>query len=182
MPTVFSHAVAAASLIAAFPRKAVPRRLMIAGAICSVIPDLDVIGFGLGIRYGDLWGHRGMSHSILFATIVAAAALMLFGRKLGREGWVFLYLFLATVSHPFLDAFTNGGLGVAFFSPFIETRYFFGHRPIAVSPIGAGFFSQRGLAVMMSELRWVWAPALAFAAISIGIRHWVVAPSQRSGG
>ena len=71
-----------------------------------------------------------------------------------------------TASHGFLDAFTNGGLGVAFFSPFDPTRYFFPWTPIEVSPIGAvRFFSQRGLLVIISELRWVWLPSLALGLI-----------------
>jgi hypothetical protein len=33
-------------------------------------------------------------------------------------------LFLATAGHGLLDAMTNGGLGLAFFSPFDNHRYF----------------------------------------------------------
>jgi inner membrane protein len=47
-----------------------------------------------------------------------------------------LYFFLSAASHGLLDALTDGGLGVAFFSPFEQTRYFFPVRPVAVSPIG----------------------------------------------
>jgi inner membrane protein len=25
----------------------------------AMLPDLDVIGFALGVQYGDPWGHRG---------------------------------------------------------------------------------------------------------------------------
>ncbi len=56
MPSVISHAVAAIALKSAFPEPAVPRRLMVLGAVCSMAPDFDVIGFGF--RYGDLLGHR----------------------------------------------------------------------------------------------------------------------------
>jgi len=67
---------------------------------------------------------------------------------------------LATASRGFLDAMTDGGLGVAFFSPFDNHRYFFPWRPIRVSPIGIGrFFSPRGLDVLQSELLWIWLPA-----------------------
>jgi inner membrane protein len=59
-----------------------------------------------------------------------------------------LDFFLITASHGILDAFTNGGLGIALFSPFDNSRYFFPFRPIQVSPIGAGFFSMRGLRVL----------------------------------
>ncbi len=51
---------------------------------------------------------------------------------------VWLFLFVATISHGILDALTDGGLGVAFFAPFVNTRYFFPWTPIKVSPIGAG--------------------------------------------
>jgi inner membrane protein len=60
---------------------------------------------------------------------------------------------------------TTGGLGVAFFSPFSNTRYFFPWRPIAVSPIGARFFSPRGFAVLLSEALWVWTPMLVAGAV-----------------
>lgn len=55
---------------------------------------------------------------------------------------------------------TNGGLGIAFFAPFDDTRYFFRWRPIEVSPIGirAFFTGGRSLDVIMSELRWLWVP------------------------
>ena len=72
--------------------------------------------------------------------------------------WVFF--FLATASHGVLDAMTDGGLGVAFFAPLSDTRYFFPWRPIVVSPIGvAEFFGPRGLRVLWSELGWVWLPS-----------------------
>jgi membrane-bound metal-dependent hydrolase YbcI (DUF457 family) len=38
-------------------------------------------------------------------------------------------------SHGVLDALTDGGKGVAFFSPFDTTRHFFPVRPIPVAPI-----------------------------------------------
>ena len=67
--------------------------------------------------------------------------------------------FLVTVSHGILDALTNGGLGVAFFSPFDTTRYFFPWRPISVSPVGVGqFFSAQGVAILASEIEYVWLP------------------------
>jgi inner membrane protein len=47
---------------------------------------------------------------------------------------------------------TSGGLGIALFAPFDNTRYFYSFTPIKVSPIGVeAFFSARGLAVLKSE-------------------------------
>ena len=70
-----------------------------------------------------------------------------------------------------LDAMTNGGLGVAAFWPFDQTRYFCDWRPIRVSPFGLkALLSQRGAAVMLSELRWVWGPCLAVIAAALLLR------------
>jgi inner membrane protein len=163
MASVFSHAVAALGIGACFYRAGTPKRVWVAGAACSVIPDLDVIGFRFGIRYGDFWGHRGFTHSLVFAALLATAVTFIgFRRGLPSFGRLPLwsYLFLATASHGFLDAMTDGGLGVAFFSPFGNQRYFFPWTPILVSPLGLGpFFSHRGLEVLQSELLWIWLPA-----------------------
>ena len=134
--------------------------------LCSILPDVDIIGFKLGIRYGDLWGHRGMTHSLFFAAIIAVIMAFRFGMP-ARDRWeLMLLLFVITASHGVLDAMTNGGLGVAFFSPFNTRRYFFPWTPIEVSPIGAGgFFSARGWDVIWSEIMWIWGPALVLGAI-----------------
>jgi inner membrane protein len=58
---------------------------------------------------------------------------------------------------------TDGGLGIAFFAPFDDSRYFFPFRPIKVAPIGLSFFSARGLAVIGSEILWVCLPATIIA-------------------
>ena len=85
-----------------------------------------------------------------------------FGKRPAGAGRFQLILFftLVTLSHPLLDALTNGGLGVALFAPFSAERYFFPFRPIEVSPLGMRFFSARGLEVLASEIVWVWLPAL----------------------
>ena len=170
--SVFSHAVAALGIGACFYRPGTPKRIWVLGAACSVIPDLDVIGFRFGIRYGDFWGHRGFTHSLLFAALLSSAVVFLGFRQvlpgLGRLP-IWVYFFLATASHGFLDALTDGGLGVAFFSPFDNHRFFLPWTPIRVSPIGFGrFFSHRGLEVLQSELLWIWLPA-ALLALSVGL-------------
>jgi inner membrane protein len=157
VPTIFTHPVVALGLWPCFRRKLPGRRWLVAGALLTVLPDLDTIGFRLGIGYGELLGHRGLTHSLAFA---AAAALALAALARERRGVIWLYLFLCAASHGVLDAFTDGGLGVAFFAPFDGSRYFFPWRPIEVSPIGLDrFLSARALAVLRSELLWVVAPA-----------------------
>ena len=174
MASPFSHAVAALSIGTCFYRPQISKSVWIAGAICSVIPDLDVIGFGFGIHYRDFWGHRGFTHSLVFAALLASVVAVVMTRRgltgIGRFV-LFVHLFLATASHGVLDAITNGGLGVAFFSPFDNTRYFLPCRPVRVSPIGVTrFFSPRGFAILQSELLWIWLPAILFGSVVLMLR------------
>ncbi len=174
MCSVLTHPAVPLALYVCFPEEAASPALLLAGVACSIIPDLDVIGFRFGIRYNHLLGHRGLTHSIIFAAALAAlAAFTLLRNRAGAPLLPFLYLFLSTLSHALLDMLTNGGLGVALFAPFSSDRYFFPWRPIEVSPIGIGrFFSEWGVRVLISELRWVWAPsAVVFALGSLGRRY-----------
>jgi inner membrane protein len=128
-----------------------------------VIPDADVAGLAFGIKFGSLFGHHGFTHSIMFALIFGGIIAFFAGRFL-QTGISFIKLFvyfsLATFSHPLLDMLTNGGSGVALLAPFSNERYFFPWRPVEVSPIGMGFFSDRGLDVILSEIIWIWLPAI----------------------
>jgi inner membrane protein len=166
MPSVPTHFLVGAVLgQAAGPRLRGDWRFWTAALVCSALPDVDVIGFSFGVPYGDLWGHRGITHSILFAAVAGIlVGHWLGGSRTEKIGQSVLF-FLIIASHGALDAMTNGGLGIAFFSPFDATRYFLPWRPILVSPIGAAFFSSRGLAVIWSEMFWVWLPALAAGVI-----------------
>jgi inner membrane protein len=96
-------------------RHHLPRQLAFVGAFGAVAPDFDVVGFRFGIEYADPLGHRGLTHSLLFAAVLAAGAVGLLSRSLrpGARFPAWLYLALATASHGVFDAFTNGGLGVA---------------------------------------------------------------------
>ena len=163
MCTVITHPAVPIALSVLLPQETASSSLLVAGALCSVAPDLDVIGFEFGIKYGDLLGHRGFTHSIFFAALLAALITISLFQNHSSRLIVFLFLFLSTLSHPVLDALTNGGLGVGLLSPFTNERYFFPYRPIEVSPIGvSAFFSHRGLKVMLSELSWVWLPSTIF--------------------
>jgi len=173
--SAFSHAVAALGIGACFYERRVPKRVWLIGAACSVIPDLDVVGFRFGIRYGDFLGHRGFTHSLVFAALLASA-IVATGFRRGVPGMsqfsIWLYCFLATSSHGLLDAMTDGGLGVAFFAPFNNHRYFLPWRPIRVSPIAVGrFFTDRGFVVLKSELIWVWLPAGVLTIVALALRR-----------
>jgi len=145
---------------------------MALAAGAAILPDFDAVGYVIGFRqhFHGVFGHRGITHSLLFAAAAATAAGFLIRRAqpAANETWrIVLAVFAAGVSHGVLDALTNGGSGVAFFAPFDNARYFFPLRPIRVSPLRASaLFTTRGITVMRSEVLWVWLPAAA-AALSL---------------
>jgi inner membrane protein len=153
-----------------------PVKFWLLTAGCSMLPDLDVISFAFGIRYNHVLGHRGITHSLLFALVLGLVVSLIFFREieLFSINWWLLtgYFFLITASHALLDAMTNGGLGVAFFAPFDNQRYFLPWRPIEVSPIGLeAFLSARGLTVLLSEIKWIWIPAAFLVGIAEAVRR-----------
>ena len=161
MPTVLTHPAIPLAIGLGLGRDVVPTPLLIAGVAVSLMPDLDVLAFRYGISYASDFGHRGFSHSLLFAAALAlfgACAFRYFQTSFGR---VFVFLFLSAVSHGILDAFTNGGLGIAFLWPFTPERYFAPVQMIKVAPIGISrFLSPRGVSVLISEILWVWIPCI----------------------
>jgi len=175
MPSVVSHAAVAAAAGIAFAPQGVPARFWPLALACSMLPDADVIAFAFGLPYHHFFGHRGFFHSLCFALILSLIVTAVFFRETplfsGRWFFYIIFFFLVTASHGILDAFTNGGLGIALFSPFSNERYFFPWTPIAVSPIGIkAFLSARGWSVLQSELMWVWLPVSILALIATVIR------------
>jgi inner membrane protein len=167
MPTIFSHAVFASALGKASQWNELGARFWVLTILCSIVPDFDVIAFRFGISYTNMLGHRGVTHSILFAIVTGVLVSLLFFARSAVAWWkLAIYFTLVTLSHPILDMLTDGGLGVALFAPFSNERFFFPWRPIEVSPIGAGFFSGRGIEVMFSEVVWIWMPSAIIIAVS----------------
>lgn len=119
----------------------------------SMVADVDVLAFRFGIPYSAPFGHRGATHSLVFAFVAATAAALVLSRAGGRAlGSLMLIASLVAASHPLLDAMTDGGLGVALLWPFSNERFFAPWRPIPVAPIGARMLSSRGLRVVWIEL------------------------------
>ncbi|HEX8619913.1 MAG TPA: metal-dependent hydrolase [Thermoanaerobaculia bacterium] len=167
MPTIITHPFTAL-LKTWWP--SVPKRAVPAGVVMTVLPDADVVAFMFGIPYQHMLGHRGITHSIAFAVLVALLGTAML-RVPAHRRTTFTFLFICAISHPLLDALTNGGLGVALFAPFHNERYFFPWTPIRVSPIGAAFFTPRGFATLISEMQWVWLPAAILALAGRHLRH-----------
>lgn len=175
MASAFTHAFAAIAIGKTATDKKLPLSLWVAGAFCAVVPDADAIGYFTGVPYDSVWGHRGISHSILFSVLLGALLAIWLSRKEGLKGhfwWLFAYLAICGISHGVLDAMTTGGKGVAFFAPFYDERFFFPFRFIKVSPMGVGrFFSEWGLRVIASELLWVWLPGIVVVIVAQQIRR-----------
>ncbi len=166
-----THTAVPICLWIALGRKTIPFKLMIVGIIFCVLPDADVIAFNLGIPYKDDLGHRGLSHSILFAFTFSLLTCVFVRWFQVKARVLFLFLFISILSHGLLDAMTSGGLGVGFLIPYSSERFFFDFRPILVSPIGIkNFLTTRGFAVLRSELIHVWIPFLGIAMISFLLR------------
>ena len=159
MASIFTHPIVALAF-SPWVNVLNKRKVTISGIILSIFPDIDVIAFKLGIPYEHLFGHRGITHSIAFAIVLSGGVAWYFSRSSQKETHlIWLYLFICMVSHGMLDALTNGGLGIAFFAPFSNERYFFPMQPINVSSLRIGdFFSEHGLFVMKSEILFIWIP------------------------
>ncbi len=146
----------------------------------ALLPDADVIGFALGVRYEDPWGHRGASHSLAFAIALGLLIGLAAGRFKGPAARTAFFAGIALGSHGFLDTLTDGGLGCALLWPFDLTRYFAPWRPIPVAPIGLGMLSPYGAIVVLVELA-VFSPLLLFALRRPGSRLKPVAIGALTG-
>jgi inner membrane protein len=182
VPTVFSHAAVPLALGVGLGREAVPPRLLVAGVLASVVPDLDILTFSWGVPYAAPLGHRGFSHSLLFAAALALVGAAACRALRAPPARAFAFLLVACASHGALDALTTGGLGVAFLWPWSDRRFFAPDalRVIAVSPLGLRFFSARGLTVLGSEVLWIWPVALAVSLMLVGVRR--LRSPRRPGG
>lgn len=128
----------------------------------SLLPDADVLGFEFGVRYASVYGHRGASHSIAFACLVALGAGLVAWIARLPAGRTIVAVGLVVLSHGILDTLTDGGRGCALLWPLYKTRYFAPVRPIPVAPIGFAFLSPIGLRVALTELM-MFSPLLFYA-------------------
>jgi inner membrane protein len=167
MPTIFTHGAIGFTAAKSIFGSPINRRLILASTLLPILPDLDGLFVGW-IPYGHMFGHRGITHSLLVAAVVGLSTAALFTRKKWSPGHSFatlaIFFALITASHGLFDAMTSGGMGVAFFAPFDNTRYFLPWRPIPVSPMSAaGLMTSRGMNVLRWEFSLFWLFAIAAA-------------------
>lgn len=81
------------------------------GAIYGMVPDLDVLVKFSGNPFAEQLYHRGFTHSLFFAPLIAPFAAALMRRMYKNDNyWDWLWLiFWALITHPLLDVFTHYG-------------------------------------------------------------------------
>ncbi|MBU2949133.1 metal-dependent hydrolase [Tamlana agarivorans] len=169
MASIFGHGIVGYAITKLADQKDLKWLLLLA-IFSTILPDFDVVAFRFGIPYEHVLGHRGFTHSIVFAFLWALLLMVTLGRR-NKAIW-FVVILLATLSHGLLDAMTSGGKGVGFFIPFDNSRYFFPFTPIKVSPIGVErFFSEWGLKVLFSEFVYIVIPVFLILAVRKILRN-----------
>jgi inner membrane protein len=122
-----THIALGACIGEAFFEKGFGKKAMLWGALAQSIPDIDVIASLWLTTPEDLLAHRGFTHSILFALLIAplfafAAEKIHRPHNIPFKKWL---LFFATevFVHLFIDGFNNYGTG--WFEPFSHVRFTF---------------------------------------------------------
>lgn len=154
MATDYSHAVVGLGLARLYATKPMPWVYWGLAAILPIIPDLDVFS---PANYGTWLGHRGFTHSLVFALLLGIIIASTAFRCFQVSWWSLAALFFVMIaSHGLLDALTNGGENIPFFWP-LESRY--GNWGlIPVSDIALDWPDPRYSRAIRGELLWVWLP------------------------
>jgi inner membrane protein len=149
------------------PKWAIP----VSAGLVAVAPDFDTLAMGFfGIPYSSFFGHRGFFHSPFFLLVSSAILAMIITR---RQPWRVTARIAAmwggcAITHPLLDAMTDGGLGVMLLFPISTTRLFFPWRPIHVSPLSIQRFFDNAAYILRSEL------PFCVSAVAIGVLGFLV--------
>lgn len=151
MPSAFSHAAVAIAIGSLAAPRPLLGPFLVAGAVCAVIPDLDLVGPG-----DFLGGHRGFTHSFTFAGLVGLASAAIVRSRPGWKGArirLLLFIAIATATHGSLDALTSVSRGVQLLSPFSLRQY-------RVPLLRGG----------VEELIWLFLPAVLLAGLVLYLR------------
>ena len=135
MPTVLTHALLPVAAGIALGRSRVPPRLVAVGMAAAMLPDADVAMFALGIDYAHAFGHRGASHSLVFALACGLLAAC-FARILKAPPLTaLLFVALSAASHPAAGHADRRGPGCRAFLALVRHpsfRALAGDRRVAV--------------------------------------------------
>jgi inner membrane protein len=117
---------------------------MMAFGLLGLLPDADVLLVNLGCADASVIGHRGASHSLLTAVLIAVVG----GLMARRYGWnglrTALAIMLAVGSHGIIDSFGQGGRAIPLLWPFSAHRFSAPWRCLPDAPRGLLFLSRDG--------------------------------------
>ncbi len=143
------------------------KKALVIGAVVNSLPDIDFLaGFWLDTSR-DVVFHRGITHSILFAAVMAIL-LGAIGRRIyrsapmGTSEWI-AFMGLELFTHLFIDAFNAYGTG--WFEPFSHFRVSFNVLFVA-DPFFSIWLGLAALALVLlrrshaARRRWAWAGLL----------------------
>lgn len=165
MATIYSHAVVGLGLARLYTGRPMPWTYWILAAALPIVPDLDVFSTA---AYGGALGHRGITHSLLFALAIGSLAAGATFRRFRVRWWSLAALFsLIIASHGLLDALNRGGANVPFFWPLAGSYGNWGLIP--VSDIGVGLPDAWRSRAVRAELLWLWLPT---AAAVVAVTAW----------
>lgn len=122
-----THLVLGASMGEAILGKKIGKRAMLWGALANNLPDIDVFFVPFFDAPASFTVHRGITHSVLFAAVMAPLFGNLFSRinpglNSNFRSWTLLF-FTELLAHIVLDSFTAYGTG--WFEPFSHYRISF---------------------------------------------------------
>lgn len=117
------------------------RKFILLSVFCQWVPDADTISYLFPINETHPLGHRGLTHSAVFALLLAGAVVRVAYPRMraGTAPWwgLLAWFFVITALHGVFDAMVDGRLGVAFFWPIDNTRFLLPWRPFFDVPIKA---------------------------------------------
>jgi inner membrane protein len=189
MASLTTHATVAALVTLPVIRSPRLRELMpgwmLALSVCilATICDLDTGAHRLlGIPPENILSHRALFHSPFFALAGSAILAAVVARGRGRQmfAWLWMLWAAAMMTHPLLDALTDGGRGLMLLLPFSRERMFFHWRPIHTPDPASARLVWRGLLGRASEGPFCLAAAAAGITGLLLRKAWAVA--QRAAG
>jgi inner membrane protein len=177
-----THAALGAAIGEMMLGRRMGNRALAWGALAATLPDLDVLFAPFFDTAGNLWWHRGPSHSLLVMIAVSwalAPQLAKFWRrdKISRAlaGW---FVFAAWSTHVLLDCFTVYGTSV--FWPFPVKRVAFNNLfiidplftlPMVVALVWLAFLRTKKLVPKRRRLNaWGLGISAAYVLLSVGLK------------
>jgi inner membrane protein len=167
MATVYTHAVVGLGLARCYTVRPMPWLYWGLAAAVAVIPDLDIFS---PAPYSTPLGHRGITHSLLFAFALSMLAATAAYRRCDIP-WRSLaaLLFIIAATHGLLDAMTATGIGIPLFWPVGDC--YGGRGPLLASDINPEWYYPWHSDALGVELYWVWIPLGLLMASMAALRH-----------